>query len=204
MALDTWLIYLVAVIGLSLAPGPNGLLALTHGVMYGHKKALFTITGGVLGFVVVIGLAMFGIGALLLASTDLLLLFKWLGGLYLIWLGIRIWRSPAMELQPIAKAQTVSGFSLFRQGALAAITNPKVLLFFGAFLPQFIDPKLSLVSQFMVMAATFAVVEFVVEYFIANVATKIRPWLARSGKRFNQCCGGLFTLIGASLPLYNN
>ncbi|ABV86142.1 LysE family translocator [Shewanella pealeana] len=204
MALDTWLIYLVAVIGLSLAPGPNGLLALTHGVMYGHRKTLFTISGGVLGFVVLIALAMFGIGALLLASTDLLLVFKWIGGIYLIWLGIRIWRSPAIALQPVGKAVAVSQFGLFRQGALAAITNPKVLLFFGAFLPQFIDPEKSLLSQFMVMAATFAVVEFVVEYLIARVATKLRPWLARSGKRFNQCCGGMFALIGASLPLYNN
>ncbi|MCG9730072.1 LysE family transporter [Shewanella sp. Isolate13] len=204
MALDTWLIYLVAIIGLSLAPGPNGLLALTHGVMYGHKKALFTITGGVLGFVVLIALAMFGIGALLLASTDFLLVFKWIGGIYLIWLGVRIWRSPAMELQPIAKGCAMSRFALFRQGALAAITNPKVLLFFGAFLPQFIDPERPLLAQFVVMAATFAVIEFVVEYMIARVATKLRPWLSRTGKRFNQCCGGLFTLIGASLPLYNN
>ncbi|ABZ75444.1 Lysine exporter protein (LYSE/YGGA) [Shewanella halifaxensis HAW-EB4] len=204
MALDTWLIYLVAIIGLSLAPGPNGLMALTHGVMYGHRKTLFTITGGVLGFVVLIALTMFGIGALLLASADLLLVFKWIGGIYLIWLGIRIWRSPAIELQPVTKAQSVSDLALFRQGALAAITNPKVLLFFGAFLPQFIEPEQPLLAQFIVMAATFAVIEFVVEYLIARVATKLRPWLARSGKRFNQCCGGLFTLIGASLPLYNN
>lgn len=204
MALDTWLIYLVAVIGLSLAPGPNGLLALTHGVMYGPKKTLFTIIGGVLGFVVLIALAMFGIGALLLASADLLLLFKWIGGAYLIWLGVRIWRSPTIELQPIGKTVVISDMALFRQGALAALTNPKVLLFFGAFLPQFIEPEQSLFSQFIVMAATFAVVEFAVEYLIARVATGLRPWLARSGKRFNQCCGGVFALIGASLPLYNN
>ena len=67
MDLNTWLIYLVATTGLSLSPGPNGLLALTHGALHGRRKALYTIFGGVLGFVVVIALSMFGIGALLKA-----------------------------------------------------------------------------------------------------------------------------------------
>ena len=69
MALHTWLIYLVAVIGLSLTPGPNGLLALTHGALYGHRRALWTIVGGISGFVALMGLSMFGIGALLKASA---------------------------------------------------------------------------------------------------------------------------------------
>jgi len=68
MELHTWLIYLVAAIGLSLSPGPNGLLALTHGALHGRRKALFTIFGGALGFVAVIALSMFGIGALLKTS----------------------------------------------------------------------------------------------------------------------------------------
>lgn len=201
MAFDTWLIYLIAIIGLSLAPGPNGLLALTHGAMYGHRKALFTICGGVLGFTVLMALSMFGISALLLASAEVLSVFKWIGGGYLIWLGIQLWRAPALSLQAVDKAADTSGLLLFRQGGLAAISNPKVLLFFGAFLPQFIQPEQPLLPQFIVMAATYAVIEFAVEYLIARVACKIRPWLERSGKRFNQGCGGLFTVLGASLPL---
>jgi hypothetical protein len=67
MAIDTWLVYLLAAIGLSLSPGPNGLLALTHGALHGQRKALYTIAGGVLGFVIIIALSMFGIGALLQA-----------------------------------------------------------------------------------------------------------------------------------------
>ena len=64
----TWLVYFLAALGLSLSPGPNGLLALTHGALHGRRKALFTIFGGALGFVTVIGLSLFGIGALLQAS----------------------------------------------------------------------------------------------------------------------------------------
>ena len=65
MDLHTWLIYVMAAVGLSLSPGPNGLLALTHGALHGRRKAIFTVAGGCLGFVTMIGLSMFGIGALL-------------------------------------------------------------------------------------------------------------------------------------------
>ena len=76
-----------------------------------------------------------------------------------------------------------------------------MLLFYGAFLPQFIDAHRSLLQQFVVMAASFAVVEFAVEYLLARLAHRIRPWLERSGRRFNKACGGLFALMGAALPL---
>ena len=200
MALDTWLIYLLACIGLSLTPGPNSLLALTHGALHGWRRTLFTIAGGGLGFSLLIALAMFGLGALLHASSGALQVLKWVGGAYLVWLGIQLWRSPGLELGMHAGAAPASDSGLFRQGLLSALANPKVLLFYGAFLPQFIDPQRSLVPQFIVMAATFAAVECVVEYILARLAYRIRPWLAKGGKRFNRCCGGLFAVIGAALP----
>lgn len=202
MALHTWLVYLAAAFGLSLSPGPNGLLALTHGALHGRRKALWTITGGALGFMVLIALSMFGIGALLQASIGWLVVLKWLGGAYLVWLGMQVWRSPPIGLELHAtRAARVAGWSLFRQGALSAVTNPKGLLFFAAFLPQFIDPARSLPMQFAVMAGTFAVTEIATELFIASMAHRIRPWLQRVGRRFNRACGGVFIAIGVALPL---
>jgi len=201
MNFDTWLIYLVTSIGLSVSPGPNGLLALTHGVLHGQRKTLFTIFGGVLGFVVVIALSLFGIGALLKASLAWLTALKWAGGAYLVWLGIQVWRSPPVGVRIEGTAAPRSGWSLFQQGALSALTNPKALLFFAAFLPQFIDPQRSLVGQFLVMAGTFAATELATELFIASMADRISPWLRRVGRRFNQACGGLFVAIGVALPL---
>jgi homoserine/homoserine lactone efflux protein len=201
MDVDTWLIYLLAAIGLSLSPGPNGLLALTHGALHGRRKALYTIFGGAFGFVAVIALSMFGIGALLKTSLAWLTVMKWVGGAYLVWLGVQVWRSPPIGLHVEGTAQPRAGWSLFRQGALSALTNPKGLLFFAAFLPQFIDPVRSLVVQFVVMAGTFAVIEIATEIFIASMAHRISPWLARVGRRFNQACGGVFMAIGAALPL---
>ena len=89
----------------------------------------------------------------------------------------------------------------FRQGALSALTNPKAILFFAAFLPQFIDPARSLVLQFAIMAGTFAAIEIVFEAFVASLSQRIRPWLQRVGRRFNQVCGGIFMAIGAVLSL---
>ncbi|MEN5301230.1 MULTISPECIES: LysE family translocator [unclassified Pseudomonas] len=201
MTLDTWLIYLLASIGLSLTPGPNSLLALTHGALYGARRTLFTIVGGVFGFSALIALAMFGLTALLQTSASVLTVLKWVGGAYLVWLGIQLWRSPALHLQVSERAARLSNQGMFRQGLLSALANPKVLLFYGAFLPQFIDPQRGLLLQFMIMAVTFASVECVVEYVLARLAFRIRPWLAKGGKGFNRCCGSLFALIGVALPL---
>jgi threonine/homoserine/homoserine lactone efflux protein len=201
MDLHVWLIYLAAAIGLSLSPGPNGLLALTHGALHGRRKTLYTTAGGAAGFVTVIALSMFGIGALLQASLVWLTVMKWIGGAYLIWLGIQVWRAPPIGVDMPAASNARSGASLFRQGALSALTNPKGLLFFAAFLPQFIDPARSLFVQFVVMAGTFAAIEIATEMFIAGMAHRISPWLRRVGRRFTQVCGGVFIAIGAALPL---
>lgn len=201
MALHTWLLYLVAAIGLSLTPGPNSLLALTHGALHGHRRTLYTVAGGALGFVMVIALSMLGIGALLQASSGALLVLKWVGGAYLVWLGVQLWRAPPLQLQAVAGAPFPRRSQLFRQGLFAAVSNPKALLFYGAFLPQFLDPTRSLWLQFAVMAGTFALIECVVEVLLARMAHRIRPLLERFGKRFNRVCGGAFAAMGAALPL---
>ncbi|MDC0711716.1 LysE family transporter [Stigmatella sp. ncwal1] len=201
MQFDTWLVFLVTSIGLSLSPGPNSLLALTHGALHGSRKTLFTVFGGVLGFVAIIALCMFGIGSLIKSSVLWLTALKWVGGIYLAWLGIQVWRSPSVSVAVSTEPTEANGWSLFRQGFLSAATNPKGLLFFSAFLPQFIDPHRSLVPQFAVVAATYAATEFLAEYALASAANRVRPWLGRVGRRFNRVCGGVFIAIGAALPL---
>jgi len=201
VAWHTWLIYLMAAVGLSLTPGPNSLLALTNGALHGHRRTLWTVAGGALGFVAVIALSMLGIGALLQASASALLVLKWVGGAYLVWLGIQLWRAPPLQLQPSADTPFARRSQLFRQGLFAAVSNPKALLFYGAFLPQFLDPARSLWPQFAVMAGTFAAIECVVEYLLARMAHRIRPVLEGYGKRFNRICGGAFAAMGVALPM---
>lgn len=201
MEFSTWLLYALAAVGLSLTPGPNGLLALTHGALYGAKRTIATILGGSLGFTLVIAISMFGIGALLAASVELLVVLKWLGGAYLVFLGIQVWRSESIADSRQSGRVSVKTAALYRAGLLSAVSNPKGILFFVAFLPQFIDPAGSLLVQFAIMAATFVVIEFIYELLVASLADRIQPWLKRVGRNFNRVFGGVFIAIGVLLPL---
>jgi threonine/homoserine/homoserine lactone efflux protein len=197
--LDTWLVFSLAALGLSFTPGPNGLLALTHGALYGVRATLATVAGGALGFLVVIAVSMFGIGALLTVVPDILTVLSWMGGAYLVFLGVQVWRSPAITVAA-ARCPTGSGWRRAQQGFLAAVTNPKGILFFVAFLPQFIDPKNDLFVQFAIMASTFIVIEIVFEVVAAALSQSLQPALARAGRWFNRATGGLFIVIGILLP----
>ncbi len=201
MTLDTWLVFLIAAIGLSFTPGPNGLLALTHGAIYGVRRTVATVLGGALGFLIVIAVSMFGIGALLVAVPDILTVLKWVGGAYLVFLGVQVWRASAISVAAVTgERPNASWWSLWQQGLLAAVTNPKGILFFVAFLPQFIDPQRDLVVQFAIMASTFIIIEIVFELVVAALSQSLQPWLARAGRWFNRATGGLFILIGVLLP----
>lgn len=203
MNLDTWLVYALAALGLSLSPGPNGLLALTHGALHGWQRTLFTIFGGALGFVAVVALSMFGIGALLQTSLVWLTVMKWVGGAYLVWLGVQVWRSPPIGLQVGGRGEPRAGASMFRQGLLSAVTNPKAVLFFAAFLPQFIDPARSLWVQLPLLMVTAVAVDVIVMHGYAFLASRAQRWLAtaRARRAQNRVFGGVLMAMGASLLL---
>lgn len=202
MPFDTWLLYLITCFGIAVVPGPNALLVLTHGALHGSRRTLFTISGGVLGFAVVLALCALGLGALIQASATWFTVLKVAGGLYLIWLGWGLWRSAPVSLEPTG-ATSFRRWSLFRQGLVSALSNPKALLLFTAFIPPFLDPHRSIIAQTAAIALTYAVVEFVVEYMVASAAHRVRPWLARTGRRFNKVCGGVFVVFGLALPIHS-
>ena len=201
MSFETWLLLFVTTLGISLTPGPNALLVLTHGAIHGSRRTLFTIAGGLVGFVVMIALCLFGIAALVETSVHWLTALKWIGGAYLVWLGLGLWRAPAMPVAVAAQHPTARAWTLFRQGLFSALANPKALLLFSAFLPQFINAQHSLFQQFVIITFTYVLAEFLVEMLIAATADRVRPWFVRAGRRFNRCCGGLFVTVGALLPL---
>jgi homoserine/homoserine lactone efflux protein len=201
MPLDLWLLYLAAAIGLSLTPGPNGLLSITHGACFGLRPTVYTILGGALGFVVLIAASLAGMGALLAASERAFTIAKWIGAAYLIYLGVRIWCSPAPLVAPTSLVflSRPRPMRLFNQGFLVAVSNPKGLIFFAAFLPQFIIPGTSFASQLLIFGGTFVVVEVIYELFLARTAQRIAPWLAQHGRWFNRGAGTTFVAIGAAL-----
>lgn len=202
MSIELWLVYLVAAIGLSLTPGPNGLLTLTHGACFGLRPTIYTVLGGGLGFFVLIAASLAGMGALLAASEHAFTIAKWIGAGYLVYLGIRVWRSPAPGIAPGSQGvppQQANRLRMFNQGFLVAVSNPKGLIFFAAFLPQFIVAGDSYVFQLLVFGGTFVVVEVAYELLLAGMAQRIAPWLTRHGRWFNRATGGTFIGVGAIL-----
>lgn len=204
MTFQLWLVYCVAAIGLSLTPGPNGLLVLTHGMRFGARRAWYTALGGVSGFFLLVAASLAGLGALLAASEQAFTIAKWIGALYLVYLGIRTWNAaaPVVESQAGLSAATReqrSALQLFNQGFLVAVSNPKALIFFAAFLPQFMQPGVPYWLQLLVLGGTFALVEFIYEVALAGAAQRIAPWLGRNGRLFNRIAGATFIGIGALL-----
>ncbi|MCW9034748.1 MAG: LysE family translocator [Rhodospirillales bacterium] len=208
MTIELWLLYLLASVGLSLTPGPNGLLALTHGALYGLRRSIFTVSGGVVGFTMLMGISMAGMGALLLASQQAFLIVKWIGAAYLVYLGVKVWRSPPPHVgieDRQGKDTTTSRWQLFSNGFFVAVANPKAIIFFAAFLPQFIDPATPKLPQFFILAGTYAFIEFVYEALLAGSAQKFSRWLSKGnvGKWFNRISGATFISIGGLLLTVN-
>ena len=208
MGVEHWLFYLAAAIGLSLTPGPNGLLALTHGACFGLRPTVATVGGGALGFLLLIAASLAGLGALLAASEEAFTVAKWIGAAYLVLLGLRVWRSPAPAVAAGpqaagAAASEARPLRMFGQGFLVAVSNPKALIFFAAFLPQFMVAGVPYPVQLAVLGGTFVVVEIIYELVLAGMAQRIAPWLARHGRWFNRAAGGTFVGLGGVLATAN-
>lgn len=206
MSVEHWLVYLLAAIALSLTPGPNGLLSLNHGARFGFRPTVYTVLGGALGFFLLIAASLTGMGALLAASEQIFTVAKWIGAGYLVYLGVRIWQSPAQvgpDYRPAGGARRARPWRLFYQGFFVAVSNPKALIFFAAFLPQFMVPGVPLTLQLLVFGGTFVLVEIAYELTLAGLAQRIAPWLARYGRWFNRVTGAAFVGIGATLTTVN-
>jgi threonine/homoserine/homoserine lactone efflux protein len=200
--MELWIVYALAAVGLSLTPGPNGLLSLTNGVRFGLARTAFTVLGGVCGFLVLVAASLAGLGALLAASETAFTAAKWIGAAYLVYLGIRLWRAPPPTVSASAAtglAREAGAVRLFVQGFLVAVSNPKALIFFAAFLPQFMVPGAPYWLQFAVLGGTFAFVEFCYELVLAGMAQKIAPWISKHGRWFNRVTGSTFVGIGGLL-----
>ncbi|MCB1745390.1 MAG: LysE family translocator [Gammaproteobacteria bacterium] len=202
MSIELWIVYLFAAIGLALTPGPNSLLVLTHGLRFGLRATLATVFGGMLGFISLIAASLAGLGALLQASETLFGVAKWIGALYLVYLGVRLWRArdaiPGTSLN-LHSTRARGPLVLFADGYLVAASNPKGLIFFTAFLPQFMQPGVPFWQNLLVFGGTFAVVELIYEIVLAGMAQRLAPWLARHGRWFNRITGGTFIAVGGLL-----
>ncbi|OAJ94210.1 LysE family translocator [Vibrio bivalvicida] len=201
MTFEIWCVFSLSALGLACVPGPNSLLALSHGARYGYKKTIWTICGGISGFFILITVALLGLGTLLETKPELMIGLQWLGALYLAWLGIKLFFASAINIEQTAVVSILPK-ELFKQGYFAALSNPKVLLFFTAFLAQFINPDEAFIPQFLVITFSFLCIEFAVEFSVAKLADRVKTLLLANGRIFNQCCGTIFLLLAVIAILH--
>jgi len=198
MDLQLYLALVIATTIMILIPGPSVMLTVGHALSFGWRASLATVAGATAGIGVQVAVALAGMTSLMLFLADWFELVRWAGVAYLVYLGIRAWRAPADDDGTLVPTR---GRSLFLQGLIVTIPNPKSLIFLAAFLPQFIDPAAEPVLQAAVIGITFLVIAFVFTAFWAVLADRARR-LFRSRRAAlvrNRLTGTLF--IGAGLGL---
>ncbi len=198
MPLDLYLVFVGAVIVLMLIPGPNVALIVANSVAWGTRYGLLTVAGTSTAMVLQLAVTSLGIGALLALLSAWFEWLRWIGVAYLVWLGWRQWRAPPTDLSAIAP-QPRAALAIFARGFLVSLTNPKTLLFYGAFFPQFLPTAEPDGGQLLLLAATFLALAVVLDSGWALLAGRARYLLARRGRLRNRLSGGL--LIGAGLGL---
>jgi threonine/homoserine/homoserine lactone efflux protein len=201
MTLATYLLYVAAVALLIVTPGPTMLMCMTNSINHGPRRAMTSVAGAVTAVLGVMVLSAMGLGALLAASETAFTTAKVIGAAYLIWLGIRTFRSDAVL--KVDESPTTPRRSFYLQGFLVGASNPKAVLFFAAFFPQFLNPAAPIVPQFAALALTFMAMEFSVLTTCALGVSRLVPLLqsSRPVRWINRICGGLFTLMGGLLLL---
>ena len=189
--------FVLATVILLLIPGPNVALIVANSVAYGARFGLLTVVGTSAAMAVQLGLTGLGLTGLLGAAGHWFEWVRWLGVAYLMYLGIKQWRAPPVDLAAV-QAQPRSAAGLLTRAMLVSLTNPKTLLFYGAFFPQFLRADRPVAPQAAALSLVFLALALLVDGTWALVAARARPLLAR-GVRLGRLSGGL--LIGAGLGL---
>ncbi|MES9905346.1 MAG: LysE family translocator [Sedimenticola sp.] len=203
---DMWLLFVATAIGAVFIPGPGVLLTMAHSIQFGLAKSAGTIAGCLSANLFHQVLVTFGLGTIIASHSGTLEVLKYLGAGYLIYMGIRQFRSNALPLQVQAADRiTKTSMKMFIEGFVVMSLNPRSFLFFLAFFPLFIDANKSLTLQFWVLGGTFALVGATSLTLYASFASVMRVFLADSSKRKLQTrsVGLLLILSGCWFSLAN-
>jgi len=181
MDFSLWLAFASASVALLLIPGPTVLLVLSYALSKGRPVAVASALGVALGDLIAMTASLLGLGALVMASATLFTALKWVGAAYLLWLGIKLWRSAsgASGLEQLVRTKAVNARGVFGHTAVVTALNPKSIAFFIAFVPQFISPGDALAPQFVILILTFVALAAVNALAYALLADRLRLWISR-------------------------
>lgn len=203
--IPTLLTFALAATLLIIVPGPNVIFIITRGIDQGRRAAFASAFGVEAGMLLHIGAAVLGLSALVASSEIVFNIVKYAGAAYLIWMGITSLRARLTNLETPAFSRRASYGRLFTQGLVVNVLNPKVGLFFIAFLPQFIDPgRGSSAIQILVLGAVFATIAVVSDLVYAFASGSIGSWLSsreRIARQRDRFAGVVYILLGVFAAL---
>ncbi|WP_282077909.1 LysE family translocator [Epibacterium ulvae] len=196
MDFNLWLAFVAASIALLIIPGPTVLLVLSYALSKGRQVAVASALGVATGDLIAMSASLAGLGALVLASATVFSVLKWLGAAYLLYLGVKLWRSAkdAQGLTALSTGADIQARGVFGHTAVVTALNPKSIAFFIAFVPQFLRPEQPLVPQFVILTATFVGLAGANALLYALLADHLRARIARP-----KIIAGLTRLGGAAL-----
>ena len=195
MSLNLYLAFVAACIALALLPGPIVTLLIANGLRHGTRAALINIAGAQVGLAIVIGIVAVGLTSLMATMGYWFDWVRFAGAAYLVWFGIRLIRSPVEGVRVDAPPPPPRG-GFFLQGLLVLLSNPKVLVFFGAFIPQFMDMSKDHVSQVTLLGVTFMVIAGMTDAIYALLAGRARKFFSTRRTRLLSRVSGGFMIGG--------
>lgn len=198
MPLEPWLAFVAASAILLVLPGPTILTVISYSLAHGRRANVPLVAAVALGDSTALLLSILGLGALLATSAVWFAVVKWVGGLYLLYLGVRMLRAGGRATEIFTPRAPESTWRLFSNTWLVTALNPKGIVFFVAFLPQFVSPRAEAATQLWILAATFVVMAALNAALYAVFASSARRLLAsaRAQRRFNLLGGTLLSAAG--------
>lgn len=208
MPIDLYLVFVMVSLVVMISPGPAVVLAITNGMLHGSRGACAGVFGNMTGFAILSSVSVAGLGALIAANGWLFDLLKWIGGLYLIYLGVMMWFSQRQRVGVNAQIDSVKslhGFQLYKRGLVVTLSNPKAFVYVTALLPQFIDTDKPVLPQFLILILTMMTMQLIVLNGYAFLSGRVRDWLNAPGRMslFNKTIGSTFIAFGVSLLFTN-
>ena len=201
MEFNVFLAFIIATTIMIALPGPSVLLTVANSISFGWKYGIFTVLGATMGIAIQLIIAVIGLASLLNTVAEAFNWLRWAGAIYLIFLGIKQWQSSNNPID--FNTASNSNKSVFVQGLITTIFNPKSLIFIAAFLPQFIDPSRPNGLQFSIIVPVFLLITFAVTSLWALIAGRLRKFIKnqKTFKSILRTSGGLMILAGFGLIL---
>ena len=200
MALDNWVLFIIAVLALMSTPGPSQLLMLSNSATYGLKNSVATIAGDLSANLLQMIIATAGIGLLIASFDNILIYIKWIGVIYLVWNALKLILSKKQNANNYKKSNNKKIYrKLFLQGFLTSASNPKAILFFAALFPQFISANGDIWIQFLILSITYISIDGIFLLFYGLAASKIAMMIKSNSSLIINKVGGSLMLVAAFL-----